>query len=92
MIVNAERRDVDLEMLRNPVRRPFDLELVRDDVHDGAGVADAFGDADGDDREPRVDRFVGRNALQIGVDDASRDGMALDLAHQRGLALCGRRR
>ncbi len=87
VIVNAQRCDVDLQMFRNPVCRTRDLEFVRDDVHDGAGVPNAFGDADGDDREPRIDRFVGRNALEIGVDDPPRDGMTLDLAHEHGLPL-----
>jgi hypothetical protein len=60
---------------------------VRDDVHDGARVTDAFGDTDGDDGEARVDRFVGGDALQIGVNDAARDRMPLDLSDEHGLAL-----
>ena len=33
----------------------------------------------------RLDRFVGGDALQIGVHDAAGDGIALHLAHERGL-------
>ncbi len=44
------------------------------DVHHGAGVPDAVGDADRDDGEARLDRFVGGDALQIGVHDAAGDG------------------
>ena len=68
VLVHAERRHVDFEMLRNLIRGPLDLELVRDDVHHGAEVPDALGDADRNDRQPRGDRFVGRDALQVGVD------------------------
>ena len=85
VIVNAQRRDVDLEVLRDAACRPFDLQLVGDHIHDGAGVSNALGNPDGYDREPRVDRFVGRNPLKIGVYDAARDRMALNLAHQCGL-------
>ena len=93
VLVNPERRHVDFEMLGNPARRSGDLELVRDDVHHGARVPNALGDADGNDCEPRVDRLVRRNALQVGVDDAARNGMALNLAdeHRLNLAAAGQR-
>ena len=36
----------------------------------------------------RDDRFVGRDALQIGVEDAPRDRIGLHVAHERRLLLC----
>ena len=65
---------------------PEIFEFVRDDVHHGTRVANAIGDADGYDRKPGFDRFIGRDALEIGMNHASRDGVTLDLAHERGLS------
>ncbi len=87
VLVYAEMFDVDLEVLGDSARRTRDFQLVRDDVHHGAGGSHSLGDADRNDRESRVDRFVGGDALEIGVHDAPRDGMGLDLAHERSLPL-----
>src|SRR5579863_1409187 len=55
VFVHAERRHVDLEMLGNSVCRAFDFELVHDNVHHGAGTANALCHTGRYDRQAGID-------------------------------------
>ena len=74
-------------MLGNLIRGPLDFDLVGDHVHHGAHLLDAHGNANRHDCQSGADRFVGGDALQIGMNDASRDRVGLHLADQSRLRL-----
>ena len=59
-----------------------------DDVQDAAELAHAGAALPiDDDRDRRRDRFGPADALQVGVNDAARDRVALHFAQQRGIFL-----
>ena len=87
VLMNAQLRHVDLEVIRQLVDRTFDLDLVRLHVHDAAEIADAERRTDGDDWDPRMHCFVLGDALQIDMDDFAGHRIARNVADERGVAL-----
>ncbi len=90
MIVDAQIRDVHFQVIGQLVGRAFHLELVHDDVHHAAEVTHAVGRSGGDDGHFRMHGFVRRDALQIDVNRAARNGIDLHFAHERNLELLAR--
>src|ERR1700693_6653088 len=87
MRVQGQFADVNLDVGWYRVGRTFDFEGVDHDVHDAARVPHAVGDADRHDRQRSADGLALADALQVRVNDAARNRIALHLAHERGIFL-----
>ena len=85
MLVDSKLVDDHFDRFRQRVCRPDHVEGADDHVHHAAEIANAFGCADEHDRQRRGDLLGCGDALQVGVDHAARDRIALHVADQRGV-------
>jgi len=92
VIVDVERADVDLEVLRQFACRPLDLERMRDDVHDTAALFHARATPDRNDVDRCVDRFGRGHALEVSRDRTIEIGVPRSSPQQNRFFLAADRR
>ena len=82
-VADRQRRDVDVDVVGNRRRIDAEVHLVHRLLEDAARVANAVGRAGEPERDADGDLLAGDELLEVDVDDAAVDRMALDLANQR---------